>query len=47
LISVLAWCIASLGVLVPLGGIVAAGALLARRILGGGRTPPKRGELVN
>jgi hypothetical protein len=38
-VAVLAWCIASLGVLVPLGALVAAVALIARRLLRPG-TPP-------
>ena len=39
MVSVVAWLIASLGVLVPLGVIVGLGVLVARRLLRGG-TPP-------
>lgn len=38
-IGVLAWCIASLGVLLPLGALALAGAVVARRLLRPG-TPP-------
>lgn len=38
-IGVLAWCIASLGVLVPVAGLIALALLLARRLLRGA-TPP-------
>lgn len=38
-IGVVAWCIASLGVIVPLGLLLAGGTLLARRLLRPG-TPP-------
>ena len=39
MVSVVAWLIASLGVLVPLGVIIGLGVLVARRLLRGG-TPP-------
>jgi hypothetical protein len=38
-VRVLAWCIASLGVLLPLGVLIGAGVLVARRVLRPG-TPP-------
>jgi hypothetical protein len=38
-VAVVAWCIASLGILVPLGALALAGLAIARRVLGGG-TPP-------
>src|SRR5688500_9286013 len=39
MVSVVAWLIASLGVLVPLGVVIGLGVLVARRVLRGG-TPP-------
>jgi hypothetical protein len=39
MVGVVAWCIASLGVLIPLGVLIGAGVLVARRLFGGG-TPP-------
>jgi hypothetical protein len=41
LVAVIAWCIASLGILVPLGVLIVAGVAVARRVLRGG-TPPGR-----
>jgi hypothetical protein len=38
-VGVLAWCIASLGILVPLGLLIGAGVVVARRVLRPG-TPP-------
>jgi hypothetical protein len=38
-VGVLAWCIASLGILVPLGLLIGAGVVVARRVLRAG-TPP-------
>lgn len=38
-VGVVAWFIASLGVLIPLGVVIAAGYLLARRVLRGRRPP--------
>jgi hypothetical protein len=38
-VGVLAWCIASLGILVPLGLLIGAGVIVARRVLRPG-TPP-------
>jgi hypothetical protein len=38
-VGVVAWFIASLGVLIPLGVVIAAGYLLARRLLRGRRPP--------
>jgi hypothetical protein len=38
-VAVIAWCIASLGILVPLGILALAGLAIARRMLGGGSPP--------
>jgi hypothetical protein len=38
-VGVVAWCIASLGILVPLGALALAGFAIARRMLGGGSPP--------
>lgn len=38
-VAVIAWCIASLGILVPLGALALGGLAIARRVLGGGSPP--------
>ncbi|MEO6525844.1 MAG: DUF4349 domain-containing protein [Gemmatimonadaceae bacterium] len=44
-IGVIAWCIASLGLLIPLGVLILIGAAVARRVFRGG-TPGSTGEAV-
>ncbi len=47
LIAIIAWCIASLGILVPLAILIALGALLGRRVLRGGHDKSRGGAGVH
>jgi hypothetical protein len=47
LVAVLAWCIASLGVLIPVGVIIGVGIAVGRRLMRGGTAPGKGSELVS
>ena len=46
-VAVLAWFIASLGLLIPLAVLIGLGVLVARRVIRGGTPPAKGGELVS